>query len=393
MGYVPLSVRNSVNTHFCDRLRNPDDELRKHVRRFNVGPYKFSRLCPEAQVLADVLRNIESLTDFSWNVAVPMPDEVLAILSAKWPDVKLHVTNGYRGRCSPSTDSVLMPLNTRLLSSPQLFALDCTVYGHWTDPNQKEGHLSELPSLKTCLLQATSLKRLRLAVKLATSPQDTWASGPGPNFDFQAGEVFPALEYLSLVPNGYDLSEGHCQQWLAAMDWSKLRRLDLGDGSPAHLFSALTGKVPQLKALHFGFWPDSSEGAGGPGRQWSDFSAVERFLGAIDGLEEVVLNKYWHDFSRFHDSLLMKHGRTMRKLHILAWNKPTRINDERGWNRDDTRVLVERCPSLQDLAISVAMERHGNGSEYIWVSFLAFLKSSASVQAQCLLLMPRHACS
>ena len=269
---------------------------------------------------------------------------MLTALSEKWPTARLHVTNlGRNG------SNVYLPPDMKLLSSPQLYSLSYTVYGAWVSPSHRVFVFrSEFSILKKCLSQATKLKCLRLRVDDGNVPEQTsWTAGPQ-NLDFQVGDIFPALEELALPPRTYALTEMHCKQWLATMDWSHLRRLDLGHGSPQYLFTALTGRVPQLKALIFGFWPSSPSNS-----IWKcpDVEVLLRFLGSIDGLEEAAVKNYHaHEFDRIRDPFLNKHGRTLRKLHTSY-----SAADARGLSWPDVQKLVQQCPDLHDLALKIAM--------------------------------------
>jgi len=305
----------------------------------------------------------------SWNLRFAIPEAVLATLHKKWPSTRLHVTN-----LSRKHSGVYIPLDTDLLSSPQLHSIAYTVFG--TEAVKVYGvrkFYSELRALRECLLQAKSLKCLRLSIDHRTyyraSIQDSWSAGPK-NLDFQDGHVFPALEELALPYQTYSMTALHCKQWLHAMDWSYLQRLDLGCGSPKHLFVALTGQVPQLKALEFGIWDHPNSMVSG---DWDCFDLVitTRFFDSIDGLEEVVINNFQADeFNRIRSALLEKHGRTLRKLHVNC-----QYTFAKGWGWTDVRTFVERCPRIQDLSLSIAManETIAGHLRSVWVRHGLFL--------------------
>ena len=142
------------------------------------------------------------------------------------------------------------------------------------------------------------------------------------------------------------------------MDWSKLQRLDLGHGSPPHLFVALTGRVPQLKALTFGMWDYPPEFTNWDCR---DFAVVTRFFDSVDGLENVDAKNFEGEgFDQIRNAFVEKHGRTLKKLHVHYHAAAAK-----GWEWTDVRHLVEHCPQLRDLALNIAI-----GS--VWVRFLPF---------------------
>lgn len=280
-----------------------------------------------------------------------IPRGLLTAFHAEWPDAQLHVTNNDRKH-------PYAPLDTTILSSPQLHSADLIIFAE----RSLQGNFSEYPALKSALLQAKRLQKLRL--KGGSANSRGWAAGPS-NLQFVEGDIFPALQELTLPYEKYSLTMDHCVQWLAAMDWSKLRRLDLDRGAPGHLFYALTGRVPQLQALHFGFWSYSN-----PGPMWDcrDLYIIKQFLESIDGLEEIVVTN-WNDteFMQIRHGMLKKHGKTLRMLRTSYC-----AAEAQGWDLTDIQTLTERCPGLQDLSIKVLIERD-RGTQYysrtLWVGY------------------------
>lgn len=301
----------------------------------------------------------------SWNVRFAIPKSVLATLHTKWPSTRLHVTN-----LSRKQSGVYIPLDTTLLSSPQLHSLAYTIYGAIVVTVYGVYEFrSEFEALRECLLQAKSLRYLRLSVDDRASNQDSWSVGPR-NLGFQDGHVFPALKELALPYTQYSLPALHCKQWLHAMDWSHLQRLNLGHGSPPHLFVALTDKVPQLKALEFGIWDYSPEVTS---ENWDchDLAIVTRFFDSIDGLEEVVVKNFKGEkFNQIRSTLLEKQGRTLRKLHVN-----NHYACAKGWGWTDVRTLVEQCPRIRDLSLSIAMTHETTAGHLrsLWVRHGLFL--------------------
>jgi hypothetical protein len=115
--------------------------------------------------------------------------------------------------------------------------------------------------LRGCLLQARNLKILHLQADNLTCKSDgDYQDGPV-NLPFRDGDQFPILEELclDLVLRDYFPTADNCQVWSRCMNWSYLITLDFGDGCPITLLAALTGLVPQLKVLNFGFWSGTLE--------------------------------------------------------------------------------------------------------------------------------------
>jgi hypothetical protein len=299
----------------------------------------------------------EHLPNSSWNARFAIPEVVLKAVHSTWPHARLHVRNLKRNQ--PEADSIpYIELDTKLLSSPQLYSLDFMVCGNFVGLTPR----SEFQTLKNCLLQAKSLKRLRLHAG-STDDQRTWIASPQ-HLCIRDGDVFPALQSLTLTYDRYKLTEIHCRQWLKAMDWSQLRNLDLDHGCPEYLFAAITGLVPQLKSLKFGFWPNYS---GGRSWQCHDLTVVARFFASIAALEEIFLQNYNQDeldnLLRGTDSII-RHWRALKKLHVSFCEYRAK-----GLTSADVCNVIADCPDLRDIDIKIAMERdHDLGyNAKIWV--------------------------
>ncbi|KAF2866037.1 hypothetical protein BDV95DRAFT_611915 [Massariosphaeria phaeospora] len=346
-----------INSRIWARLCDPQDALLHHVRHLQIGLFEQETHLPSEQTLVAVLGSLEHLQDFSWNARFPIPKGVLSALSTKWPAARLHVTNFDR------REPKYLPLDTALLSSPQLYSLAYLVCGTiWNSQNELDELRSEFGQLRTCLLQTKRLKSLHLTawpnMRLDENPHvddSAWTTGPG-NLDFREGDVFPALEELILPCDNYSLSRAHCQQWLAAMDWSHMRRLDFGNGCPREPMAALIGRVPQLKCFCFGFDPIFVQETVGVTEQESpSLYMIGEFLDGIEGLEEVIVNSVSSSWSMFNFttiSLCGKHGRTLKKLRLHYGVR----SEIKGWSLEEVRGLVERCPGLEDLALRVTLD-------------------------------------
>lgn len=221
------------------------------------------------------------------------------------------------------------------------------------DETLTHGH-SELQILKDCIMAGNSLKILHLYFKAAHpegkaySPDDfgykfkDWdgvVEGPM-NFHWLDSDRFPALEDLQIDYDRFYLTRDQCDMWVQCMDWSKLRRLDVEEGVPPHLFKALTGKVPQLKSLAFGTWPVYVP----VDWEWHclDSSIIERFLGGILALEHI--NFEGHDFLEFTETLpiiLKQQGSSLKKLSLRCHASNTIT-----WWGEEYNELLSKAPNL-----------------------------------------------
>lgn len=305
-------------------------------------------------------------TETSWNVGFPVPKRVLDRFHASWPSARLHAKMVQR----VDPDSYEYPMDRPLLSSPQLYSLDIQIF-HYADK------LTEFPTLKKCIIRASGLKMLRFSGNSqGGSRQTDWESGPH-NFQFQDGDVMPAIEQLRIPVHGYDLSDENCKQWKNCMDWSKLLRLDLDNYSPDNLMLALTGKVPNLKVLEFGLTKHRYANWKGE----TNLGVASRFLASINGLEELrvverevaVLPILWPEF-------LEKHGNTLHTLSITYLD----FVHANPWEPSDFANLLEKSPKLESLVVNMALEQrvqHGPQSpetdehSWIWVCISSCLRT------------------
>jgi hypothetical protein len=268
-----------------------------------------------------------------------MPSHTLKHLHAR-PHIYLHLVSG-------SSRPETITLDKAALSSPSLHTLDYTVYGQFFTADEP----SEFAEFKNCLLRASSLRRLTLRLKSGPANEDHL---PGErNLQLEAGDVFPALESLTLTDqcyNRYDINARHCQIWVQCMDWNRLRHLDLGHASPQYLLPALTGQVRNLVSLRFGFWPNNR----GPKAPWASpasLDVVRRFLESIDALRVVELfTGDDTECAKIRPALLRKHGPSLKRLVI--W-----LGMRQAWNLSHFEDLKRYAPRLEELDVPAELKQ------------------------------------
>lgn len=272
----------------------------------------------------------------------PIPEHIIGILHTKHTSARIHIVNNAR-----DTHTHYLPPDYAALSSPQLHSLHYTAYGATESIGRLESEFySELPAIKDSLLRARNLKSLHLQIcKNSIRRQDVWTKGPE-CLTFNEGNAFPPLQDLCFDFERYEMREKYCRQWAEAMDWTKLCRLDLDGGCPEHLLAALTGRVPQLRALNFGYRESQ--------QTWRCPSAevFQAFSDGIEGLEEAgIKNQSALPFDEIRDSFLSKHGHSLKTLRISYYSA------EAGWDHTDVEDLFQKCPGIRRLALKVATVR------------------------------------
>lgn len=263
-----------------------------------------------------------------------------------WPKALLHLDLSYR---RPE------PLDAELLGSPQLFALKIKLF---RDYNSATRHFhSEFQALTRILVNSNGLKTL--SVTQGVNPG--WYSGDqkciGPlNLNLVPGDELPPLLELQFSETDYHATEAHMQQWARSMDWSKLRRLDVGRYPPRYVFQTLTGLLPQLKSLAVGFYDVPLS------HVWScEPDTVKAFLESIDALEELSWMNYSTDcWSAAWPSIVKKHGPSLRKLK-LRWENPLRVV---GLQPEEVEQLAINAADLEELTIDLGLIRDPTVDHY-----------------------------
>jgi hypothetical protein len=131
------------------------------------------------------------------------------------------------------------------------------------------------------------------------------------------------------------------------MDWSSLRKLDFGHGSPTNLLTSLIGLVPNLRTLNFGFWRQPGYPA-----TWncSDLVVMQNFLMSIDALESVrMFSQDNKEVAFLLPTFLKKYGATLRHLDIdLGTRDALEVEQLIG--------ICEKAPRLESLSTTIRMQ-------------------------------------
>jgi hypothetical protein len=275
-----------------------------------------------------------------------MPRYLRNLISAR-PALRLHYFNTSRDQNA---------MDKPVLSHPNLHTLRFTAFTMGSPPHAWP---SELAQLKACLIQARSLKVLHLNIYESQDCSMSDFQDGELNLQFAPGDTFPTLHELVLDPvrHNYQLTPEHCIAWINCMSWCQLRALDFGDGSPTHLMSALTGRVPQLRKLTFGFChrPEA-----GPMWRCDDLAIAETFILAIDALQSVNMLSHTDDqMRRIRPGLLKKHGRSLR--HVSA-----ELGVRDAWKLEDFVQLADQVPNLQSLTTTLGVVMTPDGKETMW---------------------------
>ncbi|KAF1999411.1 hypothetical protein P154DRAFT_231586 [Amniculicola lignicola CBS 123094] len=304
-----------------DRLLSSNDTLFRHVRTFTVASFEGddASACLNSDILVRLMGKFQGLYSFSWNVDHPMPSRLLDAFHTLRPATRLCVS-------TKTFDPVLF-------SSPQLYSLKYSIAcKSLSSPPTR----SFFRRLKNVLSKSTSIRVLVLEAH--NDPQlsllDSVDVGPL-NLPLSSGDRLPAIESLDIQVPKYDFDPIHCGLLLVAVDFTKLRRLSFGASCPNEFFRHLTGKVPNLESLEFGYQHKSqSNGPIMPQTYAGPTTSAIEFILSLRKLKEIAIRSLAIDLAdNLWRVIAQKHGVTMRQLSIRG------IGAVEQWGTDDLRIL------------------------------------------------------
>ncbi|KAF2667865.1 hypothetical protein BT63DRAFT_415385 [Microthyrium microscopicum] len=322
--YRELALRNQItwdediedgNAHIArilQRLFDPDDRIRFHVRHLQIGPFeggKWPRVLRPNDVL-QVLQALSNLTDFQWHCGYNMPSAILQTVHDKWPHCRIHIKQDYR---------LEKALDLDLLSSPQLVTL---VIPLW-EVSGLEPYQSEWPAITKLVKRQKSLKSFQPFVGHILNKRPV-----------------PVCEYPSVGPGSR-----RRLHLVPDISWSFLNHLGVGVWS-GPLFRAITGLVPQLRSLTLNCTHIRYHG--------EDGDAFEPFLRSVNFLETISLSSSdrWSVESALTALFETGHGSYLRDFTLDGPLKP----------REQIQQL-KTLSSLQFLSLTFTFASYGNNEE------------------------------
>lgn len=346
-----------TSSAIINRLTDHQDSIVAYVRNLRIGPladeqWFYFEILPSLQGMIRNFTNLQCLTWLTHHGTgagygyYSAGRDSLTLFHRTHPSARLDVV--YRNR-------QYTPIDCALLSSPQLHALDVSVYYN----NGTASGSNELETLKKCLIKGNSVKVLRLGFEGVWLPHKYNENDPRVrfqdwesvtfgrlNFSWQKGDRFPALEELKIQYCRYEFTPDNCNMWAQVMDWSKLCKLNLNKGSPRNLFAALQDQVPNLRYLKFGIW-NYNPGYSNWGLDPLDtgLPILSAFIASITALRELNFKTYaYEDFMATLPIMLEHQGRHMKKLKINC-----QAYGMNAWEVEQYLEVFEKAPDLEYL--------------------------------------------
>ncbi|KAF2267770.1 hypothetical protein CC78DRAFT_565944 [Lojkania enalia] len=344
-----LSGNSEANNLLINRLRSDGGDVARHVRHLAIE----EMLSPKA--LEEVLDKTVNLRTLSWDTATKMPESILQKLQNTWPDLKISVCNHKRAH----SESIERDMDEPLLTSPQLESLDYSIYikGYNYSYMPQQPMPSEWRQFSRIIQSSKNLKRLRIELQ----PSRVYEYGKGswdirtfsdndvsmPQFVIDSKTSFPPLEELTISNRSfcanYEFDAEHCKSLRTCIDWSKMRKLDVGSSYPVHLFRELIGLTPNLTSLRFGFTFGELD----------DWAAV-KFIQSLNRLETLdIANVQEHADGIW--PAIVTHRNTLKILVI----RPTVSRHCYPIYPDISllRGIIEDCPNLENFGYDVPFEQ------------------------------------
>ncbi|KAL8766627.1 MAG: hypothetical protein Q9209_006644 [Squamulea sp. 1 TL-2023] len=351
--------------HTFKRLLDTTDDLSLHVRDLvvsgtrrgstNVGNLKET----SDHFLGDlerVIGKLHRLQSFSWNVRRPIPEAIIVMLEQDWPNITLSAGS----HDLPITD-------TRLLYSPLLRSLSFCILNHTatvTATRQPEQY-SKLPELREVLLRNPNLRKLSIEFEYNWIDRRVKWTGitANPrvlNLPLRRSDRLPPLQELTFSgpPETYEFDQKHCKMLRKCMDWSQLRRLDLGISCPQHFFEVIGNSLSSLESLTMGIRTGNrrfTHWQHGP-LTCDDLSPTKAFLVSVCGLHELNITDLDHAVGSISPVILREY-RVIRKLYYHASIDRNNAHQHRSppykyeWTPQALGMLRTQCRDLKDLTI------------------------------------------
>ncbi|KAF2726870.1 hypothetical protein EJ04DRAFT_158287 [Polyplosphaeria fusca] len=322
-------------TWLIERILDTDDDFCRYPRHLEIASFQGDdhSTCLNSSILIVVLHRLLSLHQFSWNVNTAIHPQILDTLQSCWPASELALR---------TTLFDIAPLRSNMLRR-----LDVSVA--FRDDGEL-GYLSAFGALKDALIQSKTLRSLCIRTHKDPYINHLRLSYRGPlNLPFHAGERLPPLDDINIKSSEYDFSNEQCAFLLECVNWSRVRRLGLGQRCPNVLLEILTGSLPNLEFLELlSFSPHNR-------------SIVVTFILSLFSLAELIIHVPGDIFKEFASANeLLSHLNThLRKLSIQGLDEHAVLNYSYFVPAllPELDNLASCCTSLESLDIGLPLKR------------------------------------
>ena len=222
---------------------------------------------------------------------------------------------------------------------------------------------SMFTELKDILIRAPSLKELDVKFEINRISSGGATGSPHVlNLPLEPGDKIPPLQSLSFSgpEETYEFDIEHCKLLRQCMDWSQLRRLDLGLNCPQHLFAEVGCQLSGLRSLTMGI-----RTGGRLYRNWKvgpltcdSLDQAATFIEAVPGLHELNLTDLNASVRTIAPAILRSQN-SLRKFSYLSSlyrHRPRNTISNRVWTTQDIRWLYRQNLKLSQMEVDFPLD-------------------------------------
>lgn len=296
---VDDEVHEQITYRLVERLTNPSDEIRRHVRDLRVLDFKgdAQSSCLNGALITRCFEHVQRLDSFSWQSDAPIPVEALDVLQQRFPKAQLCAN--------------VRTIDMTLLCTTQLHRLMVSV--PCVDLTG-EYSTSLFRLLKRALLRLVSLRQLSIDTHLdANVDQMEGSALHHLQLPFEPGDTLPSLVSLELRSKSYCFDIEHCRLLHASLDRDRLQRLTIGSPKSDILFQVLNGCLPHLAHLDVSYASSKND------PRHRRLESLSSFVAGLASLNSLVFRCNELDLrADFPKMLANRHGPKLVHLSLQA---------------------------------------------------------------------------
>lgn len=218
-----------------------------------------------------------------------------------------------------------------------------------------------MDELKEILLHASNLRNLDIGFTYYWLNRNV-ANPRLLQLPLHASDQLPPLHELTLSgpPETYEFDVEHCRMLSQCMDWSQLRRLDLGISCPEHIFNEMGGRLHSLRSLSIGVRTgERLLSTWLSGRlTCRSVDSVTRFIRSVPGLHELIVTDLNPSAPEIAEAILG----SQKSLQLLAYRVcPAYRRRQEGcsyaWTTTQLHELRQSCRDLSHLEIDFPLTK------------------------------------
>ena len=230
-----------------------------------------------------------------------------------------------------------------------LYSLRYSFHGKLVTSKEAD-QLDPYSRLRKFLLSATNLRRLDIKNFSRSHTPSSLHLPPQPS-----DRLLPLYALrLSGHPGLFGFVGEHCGTFSQCIDWTRLRRLDLGSYCPRHLFEEISSRLSNLGSLTMGIQTDQNGDSTSRG-----LVPIVKFIESLPGLHVLRLRDFTYAIETM-SSVIVNSQTSLQELSYRAAGFRQNLcrlsrNLPSAWEPSQLRELILRNPELSRLEIDVPL--------------------------------------